>query len=171
MGAVVVGNNRLPDQPANSNPRYKLGSTVHVYAGDFVVVTLSGGTAGPAQDTDSAHTASSSFKFVGVSEREIDNSAGLAPSASPTIPNLGTLPGTFQYITPESYKRVCVPFDSVAATDVGKKAYAINQNTASITATDGTSATSRVYVGHIVEYVDSSHAFVDIRAGVNASPA
>lgn len=129
--------------------------TVVICRGSFVVVTLSTGLASESEDTSVGSTASSAYKFVGISIAHYDNS-----STSTNVP-------TLHQCVVDRAEPTLVTFDSVAATDLGKPAYAKSAQVASL----NTQSSKAVYLGTVVKYVSSTSAYVAINQGVGAVPA
>lgn len=94
--------------------------------------------------------------FVGYCLEKCDNGSGAAGAKFARVQSRGAVKLTFA---------------SVAQGDVGKAVY-VNATTTDSTATiTPDNSTTEVYVGYIVEYVDSTHALVMIASGSRAGQA
>lgn len=150
-----MSNANLQGKQIGHRAAYSQSATL-IERGDFVVVLLSAGTAQAAQDTaDGGAGASSGYKFVGMAINQSDNR-----SDSTNPPALGK-------VVVDRAESVLVTFDTIAATDVGKKAYAKSKQVASL----DTQSSKAVYVGIVTEYVSSTSAWIDIVPGVLAAAA
>ncbi len=118
-----------------------LEDSVTVYKGAMVVVETAGGNQGYAKPaTDAAN-----LTFIGVAYEQGDNASG----ADGAVGVRCELEGIYEF------KKT-----SAAQTDVGKTAYAVDDETVA------TTTTNSVKVGKIVEYIDSTHVRVKINTVV-----
>lgn len=113
---------------------YKLLASTKVFAGALVSVVDASGLAGQAGDT-------AGTKFVGVADKTSDNSAGAAGAKKVRVWATGVIDLT------------CASADQ---TWVGKKVYAVDNQTVALAAT----TTNDVLVGYVTEFVSATKVFV-----------